>query len=106
MAKPPSIKVMRGGSAVAEIGAGSEKKECERVLQPAGEEQQHCQLGYIEGRRRCTRPIGLEPLVIGNRMRSATLLSAAASAITARQPPIGNWYIDPKYTAKTAVVCR
>src|SRR4051794_33270383 len=39
----------------------SEKKESERVLQPAGKKQQHRQLGYVEGQQPC-RPIGLEPL--------------------------------------------
>ena len=39
----------------------SEEQERERVLQPAGEEQQHCQLGDIE-RQKPGRAIGREPL--------------------------------------------
>src|SRR6516165_1589993 len=38
-----------------------EKKQCERVLQPAGEEQQHRELGGVEGKQP-RRPVGFEPL--------------------------------------------
>ena len=51
MAKPPSIKVMRGGGAVAEISTGP--RNANGFYQPAGEKQQHRQLGYVEGRRPC-----------------------------------------------------
>ncbi len=39
----------------------SEKQDRERVLQPAGEEQQHGELGDVEGEQP-RRPVGLEPL--------------------------------------------
>ena len=61
MAKPPSISVKRGGSAVADNSTGAEEQEGERVLQAAGEEQQHRQFGDIEGQQP-GGAVGLEPL--------------------------------------------
>ena len=60
-AKPPSISVMRGGSAGGREQHRPEEQERERVLQPAGEEQQHRELGDVEGQQP-GGAVGLEPL--------------------------------------------
>ena len=52
---------MRGGSAVADSSTGAEEQERERVLQAAGEEQQHRELGDVEGEQP-GGAVGLEPL--------------------------------------------
>ena len=51
----------RGGSAVADSSTGAEQQEGERILQAAGQEQQHRQLGDVEGEQP-GGAVGLEPL--------------------------------------------
>ena len=52
---------MRGGSAVAEISTGPRNRNANGFSQPAGEEQQHRELGDVEGEQPCGA-LGLEPL--------------------------------------------
>jgi hypothetical protein len=73
---------MRGGSAVAEISISPAKQERKRVLQAAGEEQEHRELGDVEASSQAARS-GSSRCIAGKRMRSA--IFSQASAITARQ---------------------
>ena len=52
---------MRGGRPVADSSTGPIRQERERILQSAGEEQQHRKLGDVEGEQP-GRAVGLEPL--------------------------------------------
>ncbi len=53
--------VKRGGSAVADNSTGAEEQEGERVLQAAGQEQQHREFGDVEGEQP-GGAVRLEPL--------------------------------------------
>ena len=88
MAKPPSIKVMRGGSAVAEISTGPRNRNANGFCSPPVKNSSTASSAMSKASSHAARS-GSSRCVIGKRMRSATL-SQAASAITARQPQIGS----------------
>ena len=82
MVKLPSISVMRGGSAVAEIKTGPRNRMANGFCSPPVKNSNTASSAMSKASSQAARS-GSSRCVMGKRMRSATL-SQAASAITAR----------------------
>ena len=88
IAKPPSISVMRGGSAVAEISTGPSKRNANGFCSPPVKNNSTASSAISKASSQAARS-GSSRCVEGKRTRNA-MLSQAASAITDRQAQIGS----------------
>ena len=88
IAKPPSISVMRGGSAGADSSTGPSSRNANGFCSPPVKYSSTASSAMSKASSHAARS-GSSRCVIGKRTRSATL-SQAASAITARQAQIGS----------------
>ena len=94
MAKQPSISVMRGGSAVAEISTGPRNRIANGFSSPPVKNSSTASSAMSKASSHAARS-GSSRCAIGKRIRNA-MLSQAASAITARQAQIGSSKSSPK----------
>jgi hypothetical protein len=94
MAKPPSISVMRGGSAVAEISTGPRNKNANGFCRPPVKKSSTASSATSKANSHAARS-GSSRCAAGKRIRSA-MLSQAASAITAKQAQTGSSKSSPK----------
>lgn len=102
IAKPPSISVMRGGKAVAEISTGPRNRNANGFSRPPVRNSSTASSAISNAKSQAAR-WGSRRCISGKRMRNATL-SQAARAITDRQAQIGNSKSSAQCTTTTAVV--